>query len=323
MCPEVRIALVVLALALAIFPAWLAGRIVSRNLTALSWKRMQGVVFFMASDDYVEVELGGKPDAASPRVKVPIDHQIGLSFLKKVPVYVDPTDPSRMRMGGLFQMWLWPTGLALAAALLLSGAGVAARIGRHSAEIRESSGRWMFSVPPPRFETDIRVYRPPSEWKVPLFWSLLGLAALLCGVLNRSGTQIQRVGLSSVGIAFILLMWALALDNKTTEISADPSGMRKTTAFGWCHIRWQQLGSVEKQNTVFGRGRSILPSRGSRDSFPGREVTTIVFADHSGRALMRMSQYMQPRKAVRRLFDLCAERTGLRMEFRRIYNPNL
>ena len=181
----------------------------------------------------------------------------------------------------------------------------------------------MFSAPPPRLNTDIRIHRPASEWKAPLFWSLLGLAALLCGVLIRSGTPIQRIGLGSIGITLMLLMWALALDNKTTEISADPSGIRKTTAFGWSQIRWEQVGRVEKQNTVFGRGSSMLPSRGTTDTFPGREVTAIVFADHSGRTLMRMSESMQPAKAVRRLFDLCAERTGLHMEFRRIYDRNL
>jgi hypothetical protein len=233
--PEVRFALIFLTAALAAFPAWLAGRAVSANLTTLSWKRTQAVVF-MISEDHAEVELSGQPD--SQRVNVPIDHTIGLSFLKKVPVYVDPADPLRMRLGGLFQMWLWPAGLASVATLLLCGAGVAAAIGRGQPKDRgESAGRWMFSPPPPPLQTDIRIYSPASEWKASIFWSLLAVSALACGVFIRSAGQIPRTCLGGIGMLLMLLMWALALESKSTEISADQNGMLKTTAFGWCRFR--------------------------------------------------------------------------------------
>jgi hypothetical protein len=317
--PDARFTLLLLAIALAAFPAWLAGGIISGNLTTRSWKRTQGVVVNLAADDHVEVEFGGEPDAV--RVEVPIEHKIGLSFLKKVPVYVDPANPQRMRMGGLFQMWLWPTGLAFAAAVLLSVAGVTATIGRgHSLEPGEGTGRWMFSPPPPALQTNIRVYRPASEWKAPLFWSLLGVAALACAVFIRSGGQIQRMCLGSIGIFFMLLMWALALDNKTTEISADQNEVLKTTAFGWCSFRWEQVGSVEKEQTIFDERR--LRYR-RRTSILQREVTRIVFADLGGRKLVSMSVVMEPEKAMQQLLELCAKRTGQRMEFRKIYEPNL
>jgi hypothetical protein len=320
MYSEIRWAMVLLAIALAALPAWIAGRVVSGNLTVLSkWKRTQGVVVAMAADDYVEIELGLDPDTV--RVKAPTSHHLGLSFLKKVPIYVDPGDPQRVRAGGLLQLWLWPTGLALAAGVLLIVAVTAANLGRGRPEDPgDAMGRWMFSPPPAPMATDIRVYRPASQWKIPLCWSLLGAALLACALLIRSANPISRMASGGAGLLFLLLMWGLAIEDKTTEISVDHTGMRKTTAFGWCQIRWEQVGSVETQRTIFGRSERILRVRDT--SFPGREVTTVVFADHSGHKLVSMSPAMEPAKTMRRLLDTCADRTGLRMEFRTIYDRN-
>jgi hypothetical protein len=321
MYSEIRWALVLVAIALAALPAWMASRVVTGNLAVLSsWKRAQGVVVAMASSDYVEIELGKEPDTS--RVKAPTDHQLGLSFLKTVPIYVDPSDPQRVRTGGLLQLWLWPAGLALAAAVLLIVAATAASIGRGTAaDLDAATGRWMFSPAPPPIETDIRVYRPASEWKVPLGWSVLGAAMLACGVFMRSANPISRMVCASVGMLFLLLMWAMSIDNKTTEVSADRNGLLKNSAFGWCRIRWEQVGSVEQQHTIFGRSASRLRQRDT--SFPGRDVTMVVFADKSGRQLVTLSPGMEPTKNMRRLLDACAERTGLRLEFRTIFDPNL
>jgi len=305
MYAEMRIALVLAALCLAAVPAWLGARIISSNLAVRSsWKRTAGVVRSLAADDSVELEVG---DA---RVNAPIVHKVGLSFLKQVPIYVDPADPSRVRTGGLLQMWLWPAGLVLAALLFLS-------VGAGAAVVRQG----MFSPPPPPLETEIRVHRQPSEWKAPLFWSLLGASALAIAVLARSGGQIQRISLGGAGVLFILAMWILAADTKTTEISADRRVLRKTSALCWREVPWEQVGSVAQEHTIFGRGQSLLRTRDR--SFPGRDVTTIVFRDRNGRSLVSMSPNMQPEKSMIRLLDMCAERTGLRLEFRTNYAPNL
>jgi hypothetical protein len=63
--------------------------------------------------------------------------------------------------------------------------------------------------------------------------------------------------------------------------------------------------------------------KNTSDTFPGREVTLIVFADHTGHTLISMSQAMQPAEQMLRLVDRCAERTGLHIEFRTIYERNL
>jgi hypothetical protein len=312
MYPYVRVAFVLLFVALALGVAALAGPIVSRNLAVRrSWRRTQATVFGMAAEDSVEVALGGQAD--DPRFNVPVDHKIGLLFLKAVPVYVDPADPTRMTMGGLLQMWLWPAGLAGAALLFLGGA-LAVASATHI-------GGWMFTPAPPPLLTDIRVFRPASEWKAPLVWSLLGVAAIACSIWIRTGTRIHHLGVGSIGLLFVLLMWSLSLDNATTEISADASALRKTTAFGWRQVPWEQVGAVEERTMVFGRGKSLL--RGGKDySFPGNQSTALVFADAGGSTLISASAKMQPRESMRQLLDLCASRTGHRTERRTTYDRN-
>ena len=307
MYTETRIALIVLAFVLAAAPALLAARIIAANRSVAStWTRSQGVVTSMAADDWVEIELGVEPNTA--RVRVPIDHKLGLSFLKSVPIFIDPADSTRMRMGGFLQMWLWPCVLGLLSLVLLVGGAAAAVLG---------------GSPPPAVESSIRVQRPPSEWKAPLSWSLLGIAALLAGVLTRSETPAPRAAVGSLGLVFLLAMWALALENKTTVVTANDHGLRKTSAFGWRDIAWPDLGSVERERSVFGRYDSMLRRSSPNTSFPGREVTAIVFRDKAGRSLLRVSESMQPAEQMIRLFDTCAAKTGLRLELRTVYHPSL
>ena len=320
MYTEIRWTLVLLSLALAALPVWIARRAVTANLNARSsWTRTQGKVVSLAADDWVEIELGQDPDTV--RVRAPIDHQLGLSFLKSVPVYVDPADSQSVRIGGLLQMWLWPVGLALAAAVLLIAGATALNIGRGKAvDPNSASGSWMFSPAPPPLDTDIRVHRPASEWKAPLVWSLLGLVLLACSVFMRSASLVSRMGAGSAGMMFILAMGALSISNKTTEVSADLNGLLKTSAFGWCRIRWEQVGSVAQERTIFGRSDSSLRRRDT--SFPGRDVTIVAFRDKGGRQLVSLSPGMEPVRNMRRLLDTCADRTGLHLEFRTIYDPN-
>ena len=305
MNPAARIALISVAILLAAIPAWLAGTRVAANLAVSSWQRAEGVVTISAADDSVEIELPGEP--AATRVTVPVDHHLGLPFLKRVPVRIDPADSRRVRTAGLLQMWAWPAALALAAGVLLAFAAVVARAG---------------PPPPPPLTTDIRVYRPASEWKVPLFWSLLGAALLVSALLTHEGSEVQRTLAGGAGTLFLLLMWGLAVDNKTTEISADANVLRRTSAFGWREVRWDEVASVTRERTVFGRPERLLRA-GTTDFFPGREVTTVVFRGRSGRALIRMSPAMQPPHSARDLLNLCAERTGLHLESRTNYERNL
>ena len=297
---EVRIGLILLALAAAAVTGSLARKAGLGSLTVLrSWTRTEGVITAMPAADYVEIELGREPETR--RVVVAPPHQIGLWLFKRVPVYLDPADPTKAQVGGALQLWLWPAGLALATVVLL-GLGVsAARAGE--------------PLPPP-LQTDIRVYPPASEWTAPLVFSLVGAAAMACGLLIRSGGMIPRTILTAIGVGFLLFMWALALDSKTLEISADDKGLRRTSAFGWKDVPWGDIARFEKiRTTPMTRRRNFL---GYDMPFPGRDTESYSFAGRNGRTLIRLSIAMHPADAMLRLFDLCAARTGLHPEKRTI-----
>jgi hypothetical protein len=317
MYAEVRIALVLLALAVAALAGWLARLAVVNNLVAQrSWTRTVATVGGVG-DNHVELEFGTEPDTR--RVLISTDHQLGLpEFNQKAQVYVDPADPAHVRVGGLLQLWLRPAALILIAAVFLGFALVAARLGRGAGATGYGAGQWMLSAPPPPLQTEVRVHRPASEWKTPLLWSVLGLGLAACGLFGPDATPMQRIGYVLVGGLGAALMAALSLYNGTTEVAADAHGLRETSAFGWRDLRWAEVGGVETRELVPTARRDfhdVMP-------FPGRTTRTLVFAGRNGRALMRLSVAMQPRDAMRRLLDTCASFTGLQEQFRRIKVPD-
>ena len=144
----------------------------------------------------MQIEIGTEPDTR--RVMIRTDHQLGLSALKKAPGCVDPADPAHVRPGGLLQMWLRPAALVLLAVFFLGCALAAARVGRNEGGAGYGPGHWMLSEAPAPLDTDLRVHRPASEWRAPLYWSLLGVAMAACGLFARSGAhglreQLRRV----------------------------------------------------------------------------------------------------------------------------------
>jgi hypothetical protein len=52
--------------------------------------------------------------------------------------------------------------------------------------------------------------------------------------------------------------------------------------------------------------------------FPGSTVRVFAFNDASGYTLMSFSPELEPRDALRRVFDLCTEQTGLKLRDRTI-----
>jgi hypothetical protein len=316
---EVRIALVLLASALAALTAWFIRSAVVDNMVMLrSWTRTEGLVTY-AGDYEVQIEIGTEPDAR--RVLIPTDHQLGLSELRKAPVYVDPADPAHVRLAGLLQMWLRPAVLVLMAVFFLGCALAAARVGRNAEETAYGSGHWMLSQAPPPLETGLRVHRPASEWRAPLFWSLLGVAMAALGLFHRSGAPLPRLGTIFLGGLWVLLMAALSLDNGTTEVAADAHGIRETSAFGWRDIPWADVAGVERWEVTAVNRKAF--SLMHQLPIPGHTSRSLVFTGRNGRALMRLSVAMQPRDTMGRLLDFCAARTGLHEQLRRIVVPDI
>jgi hypothetical protein len=52
--------------------------------------------------------------------------------------------------------------------------------------------------------------------------------------------------------------------------------------------------------------------------FPGSTVRVLTFNDSSDHTLMSFSPELEPRDSLHRLFDLCTERTGLKLRGRTI-----
>ena len=308
MYPEVRFGLIALALLAAGVALFTVQRIVTGNLMVLkSWTATEGVIVAMPAENHVEVSIGPGSDA-HPLVVSPVD-TLGLGLRKKVRVYLDPADPAKARFGGVLQMWFWPSMLALAAMLFLVFTITVVRAG--NADQVTAIGVIRLSAPPPPMDTDIRVRPPASEWKTPLFWSLLGVAALAFGVFSSEGRMIARVGLSLIGVLVILFAWSVSLTSRTLEITADRNGIRKTSAFGWSEIRWDQIGRFERLITIpETKKRWLLYDL----PFPGRESENYVLSNKSGWPLMHISVDMGPMGAMRRLLELCHERTGLSLE---------
>ena len=313
---EVRMALIVLALAGAAVMGWLAWSRITGNVVVLrSWKRVPGVVRAMPQRDYIEVEIGEEPDAR--RVAVTADHMVGLSFLGRVDLYQSPGAPERFRLGGILQMWLFPSVLVLGTMVSLLCLAGATKIGRGEVA---GEGRWMMSATPSGPSGEILLRSPREAVLAPLFWSLLGVAALTMGVLARGAGPMQRMGLILAGAVFLVATWALSWHNRTLRFSAGRAGVRETSAFGWREFRWEQVASVERRRVV---PTDYVSFHSAPLPFPGQTTETIVFADREGRTLMRTSTNLQPGEARGQLFDLCAARTGLIEQLRTIRVPTL
>jgi hypothetical protein len=315
MYTEVRVALALLALTVAALAAWLARPAVVDNLAALrSWTRTEGRVYSVGNNQ-VQIEFGTGPDTR--RVWIPTDHQILLPDFQ-AEVYVDPADPRHARLAGWLQMWLRPAALALIVVAFLGLALAAARVGRGAGATGYGAGQWKLSAPPAPLLTEVRVHRPASEWKAPLFWSAIGLGAVALGLFAPVVTPLARIGYVLLGGLWILLTASLSLYNATTQVAADAHGLLETSAFGWRDLRWEEIGGVETRETVPTRRRNF------RDAlpFPGNTTRSLVFTRRDGRALMRLSVAMQPRDSMRRLLEVCTARTGLVEQFRRIKVPD-
>jgi hypothetical protein len=307
--------LTVLAIVAAVGFGIFAAKAVADNLPVLkSWQRAEGMIVAMPAGDRVEVELGREPDARRV-IAIPPRHQIGLSIFRKVPVYLDPADPQRVRLGGWAQIWLWPATLLLITAVLTAGGVAAARAGS-TADVEDAGTASISDV-----VADIRLHPPASEWQAPLFWSLLGLAALASAIWAPGGGPFARLALGCAGGAFTLLMLGMSIESKTMEISAGESGVRKATALGLNQVSWDQVKGFELQRTS-----PITRKSGfylNEDlPFPGRTTEAYAFLAANGRTLMRMSTRMEPAGAMRSLFDLCARKTGLQPQLKNYKIPD-
>jgi hypothetical protein len=262
----------------------------------------------------IEFEIGREPD--SYRAVATVDHTWGLSLFKKVPLFVNPADRLRVKPAGFLQMWLSSAGMSVFVLLLLMAAGAAARFGAGQTAESPTDSRWMFSRAAGPLSGGITLHSPPGQWKIVLVWSLLGVAMAIIPLLGKGGNPVSRVGYILLGTAFATALWGFAWHTKSMEISANESGIRMTSVLGWRELPWGLIRSVEDQDifTTYYNGTLRMWEL----PFPGSSIRVLAFNGERDRTLMSFSPDLQPQDSLKRLFDLCARQTGLKLHGRAI-----
>jgi hypothetical protein len=315
MHPIIRISLVVAALA----GIWLVGRtmwpLVASNLVARkTWNLTEGEVRGM--NGTIEFELGHEPDAY--RAFAEVNHTWGLSLFKKVPLFVDPADPARVKPAGFLQMWLAPAEMAGLIVLLLAVTLMAALPGSQSGA-GQSQGQWAFSASPGALEDGISLHSPTRQWKIVLGWSILGVAMAVSVIFSKGNNQAARLAYLLLGCAFTAGLWIFAWHTKSLEISANPRGVRMTSVLGWRDVPWEMIRSVEEQEifTTYYNGNMRMWEL----PFPGSTVRVFALNDERGRTVMSFSPDLEPKAGLKQLFELCTQRTGSALKQRKIPLP--
>ncbi len=317
MNPIIRIAVVIAAVSGACLIARVAWPVVAGNLAALkSWNRTEGEV--RSTNGAIEFEIGREPD--SYRAFATVDHTWGLSLFKKAPLLVDPADPARIKPAGFLQLWLSTAEMSVFVLLLLMVAAIGARFGTAQPAAQMPGGppesRWMFSPSPgPASESIVVLRSPARHWKACIVWSLLGVAMVVLTVLGKGGNPVSRVGYITLGSAFTLFVWGCAWQAQSLEISANNRVVRMTSVLGWRDLPWSMVRTVEDQDifTTYFNGKLRMWEL----PFPGSTIRVLALNGDENRTLMSFSPDLEPRDSMKRWFDLCAGRTGLRLQKRK------
>jgi len=315
MNPIIRVVVVVAALAGACLIGRAAWPEVAGNLMALkSWTRTEGEVRAMNGD--IEFEIGHEPDSYRAFAAVP--HTWGLRIFGKAPLLVDPADRTHIKPAGLFQMWLTPAGMSLLILILLATAWTGMRIGAGQSAGGPNHAPWMFTKSPGSL-SGIALHSPTRQWKIVLCWSLLGVALAVIPMLGKGSNPVSHFGAIALGSSFALSLWIFAWHTKTLEISANEQGVRMNSVLGWRELPWGLVRSVEDQDvfTTYYNGNLRMWEL----PFPGNSIRVLTFNDERDRTLMSFSPELEPGDSLKRLFDLCTERTGLKLRRRTITVP--
>ncbi|MCU1232780.1 MAG: hypothetical protein JWP63_747 [Candidatus Solibacter sp.] len=315
MNPMVRIWLLLGAMAGILLVGRAMWPLVTGNLAARnSWTRTEGEVRAMSGA--VEFEIGSEP--SSYRAFAQVDHTWGLSLFKKAPLFIDPADPTRVKTAGLLQMWLAPAEMAGLLILLLAAVWLAASLGTVPSSA-STPGSWQF-VPSPGPRIDgIRLYSPSRQWKIVVGWSMLGVGMVVLVAIGKDNRQASRLAYMLLGSAFAIGLWMYAWHTKSLELSANGQGLRMTSALGWRDVPWEMVRGVELQEifTTYYNGNMRMWEL----PFPGSTARVYSFNDQRGRTLLSFSPELAPKDGLKQLFDLCAQRTGSKLQHRTIRTP--
>jgi len=285
------------------------------NLTAAkSWTRTQGEV--RAMNGAIEFEIGAEPE--SYRAFATVGHTWGLSLFKKVPLYVDPADNSRVMPAGVLQMWLDPVEMMALALLLLAISGMAVVAGREQGA-DTTAAFWMFTRPPGALASGVSLHAPGRQWKIAIGWSTLGIALVAAEVFGGDANRPGGMFRIACGTAFTIALWLLSWHTKTMELSANAEGVRLSSVLGWREVPWKRIRGVEDQHifTSYYNGDMRMWEL----PFPGSTARVLAFTNESGRSILTFSPELEPKDALKQLFDLCKQQTGAALQQRDVRLP--
>jgi len=298
MHPMVRVVIVCAALA-GVFVAgratWLK---VAGNLAAMrSWRRTEAWVYYQGYPaQFVIGKDNEERDEARNRHEyrtANVDHLLGLSTAGAVPMFQDPADPTRVMPAGFLQMWLFPAAMSGWIVVLLAAAV-------YLALAAPKTGAPLLPV------DGITLQYPSGIWKVPLFWSLLGVGLLAGSCFGQDGSRIGRYSGSIVGAAFALMAWGVAARDLTLKLLANQDGVHVTSIVESRYVPWEGIRGIEAQQIYFSHRHGMqwdLPSAGG-------SLRVYAFVDERGRTLLSFSRELVPKEAMTQLFQLCEARTG-------------
>ena len=277
---------------------------VAGNVEAMrSWRRTEGLVYYQGyTSQFVMGNNNAEIEEARDRREfrtAAVDHLMGLSGT--VPMFQYPADPTRVKPAGFLQMWLFPAAMTGWILVLLAAAAYLALSGQNvDAQLVPADG--------------ITLHYPSGTWKIPLFWSLLGVAMM---AVVYWGTDVSRIGRYSafiVGAAFALLAWGVAGRDLTLKVVATADGVHRVSIMEACYVPWERVRGVEAQRIYFSHRKGSqwdLPS-------PGGSLNFYAFVDERGGTLLSFSRDLAPKEAMNRLIQLCEVRTGARLNVKDI-----
>ncbi len=137
--------------------------------------------------------------------------------------------------------------------------------------------------------------------------------------LGKDGPQAGRLFGTMLGSAFAISLWIFAWHTKSLQVSANAQRLRMTSVLGWRDVPWEMVGSVELQEifTTYYNGNLRMWEL----PFPGSTVRVIAFNDSRGKTLLSFSPELEPKDAIKHLFELCSQRTGCTLQHRTITTP--
>ena len=144
-------------------------------------------------------------------------------------------------------------------------------------------------------------------WKANVFWGLLfGLLFTLPPLLSSSEPHLwKRLASIAVGVAWMVFMGRIAIQNRSRVIRCDPSEILVSQPFGSRHILLSEIKRVTRRDVRehLRKAESSRSRSGVNDGDTlGPKVIYILY-DAAGKRLVDVDSGMQPSQEMRRFLD--------------------